>query len=101
MQSLKQKNKRDEKMREVLKKKVLEFYENNTAQSINQGDVWYNRIIANIDRILKIITSQATAVDSVERKILSLTKVPITTNTTAQSVLNRLKKTSYIEKNID
>jgi hypothetical protein len=57
MQSLKQKNKKDEKMREILKKKVLEVYENQTATDLLEGDIWYNRVIANIDRILKILTA--------------------------------------------
>lgn len=41
---------------------------------LEDDDVWFNRILANIDRLLKILTAQTTAIDSLERKLNHLTK---------------------------
>jgi polyhydroxyalkanoate synthesis regulator phasin len=77
MESLKKKNQKDEKVRQQIKKKVLEMYEVQAAAVLEDDDIWYNRIIANIDRLLKILTAQTTAIDSLERKINNLTrKIP-------------------------
>lgn len=53
------------------------MYEIQAAEVLEENDLWYNRVIANIDRLLKILTAQTTAIDSLERKILSLTKKPL------------------------
>lgn len=73
MESLKKKNKKDEKLREMLKKKVMEMYEHQAAQVLNDGDVWYNRIVAHLDRVQKVITSNMTALDGLEKKLITLT----------------------------
>ena len=53
------------------------MYELQAAAVLEDDDIWYNRIIANIDRLLKILTAQTTAIDSLERKLNSLTrKIP-------------------------
>lgn len=37
-------------------------------------DLWYNRILVTIDRILKVLSAQTIAIDSVENKINLLSK---------------------------
>ena len=34
--------------------------------------MWYNRIVAHVDRLLKICEAQALSIDSVERKLLEI-----------------------------
>ena len=74
MASLKQKYEKDEKIREKMKVKVMELYEEQVSNKMNDKDLWYNRVIVNVDRILKILAAQTTAIDSVERKINGLSQ---------------------------
>lgn len=55
-----------------MKRKVMELYEEQVCKNFNDNDLWYNRIIVNIDRLLKILAAQTTSIDSVERKINNL-----------------------------
>ena len=73
MLSLKEKNKKDEKLRNVLKKKIIEIYENDDKNTFEMGDLWYNRVMINVDRILKILSSHVIAIDNIEKKLNKLT----------------------------
>lgn len=92
MESLKKKNQKDEKIRIQIKKKVLEMYELQAANVLEDNDVWFNRIIANVDRLLKILTAQTTAIDSLERKLNALTrKQPVMPKITKQKTKHNNK----------
>jgi len=54
MKSLKQKSKKDVKIREILKKQIIVSCQQSVAFIIPEGDLWYNRIVAHVDRLLKI-----------------------------------------------
>ena len=45
------------------------MYEHEANAVQEDEDVWFNRILTNIDRILKVLTQQIIAIDSLERKI--------------------------------
>ena len=53
-------------------------YEDYVAATQNDKDQLYNRILVNMDRLLKILTAHSQAVDSLERKleIIQSKKVP-------------------------
>ena len=74
MESLKKKNEKDEKLRGIIKQKVLEMYQGQAKEVFQDDDMWYNRVMADIHRLLKILTAQTSAIDSLERKINQLTK---------------------------
>lgn len=40
----------------------------------NDKDLWYNRIIINIDRTLKVLTAQSGYINRVEQKLNDLTR---------------------------
>lgn len=84
MESLKKKNMKDIKIRDKMKKLVLEMYEQQVCEKLGDNDLWYNRLLVNIDRLLKILAAQTTSIDSVERKIMSLStkSKPLVAHTT-------------------
>jgi hypothetical protein len=55
-----------------IKQEVLNIYESKTFEKIEDNDPNFNKIIVHIERILKITTAQTLAIDSLERKITSL-----------------------------
>ena len=57
--SLKQKAIRDAKIRKKLKKKVMELYEKEIAHNLSEEDKQFTRIVLQIDRLHKILSSQA------------------------------------------
>ena len=51
------------------------MFEGQTAIVNRDEDILYNRVQANIDRLLKVMTAQTAAIDSLERKLIQLTKL--------------------------
>lgn len=71
---LKKKGEKDERARIRIKEQVLQIYEKKTFQQFEENDPNFNKIIVHIERVLKITTAQTLAIDSLERKILNLSK---------------------------
>ena len=53
---------------------MLQIYEEKTFQQFEENDPNFNKIIVHIERVLKITTAQILAIDSLERKIMNLSK---------------------------
>ena len=53
---------------------MLNIYEQKTFQKFEENDPNFNKIIVHINRVLKITTAQTLAIDSLERKIMNLSK---------------------------
>jgi len=47
---------------------------NSLNSNTNEKDHYFNKIVVHIERILKITTAQTLAIDSLERKIINLSK---------------------------
>jgi len=65
---------KDERARIRIKEQVLEIYEQKTFEQFEENDPAFNRIVTHIERVLKLTTAQTLAIDSLERKILNLSK---------------------------
>ena len=57
-------------MRSKLKSRVMALYEREIAQNLSEEDKRFTRILLQIDRLHKILTSQSGQVVSLEKKIL-------------------------------
>ncbi len=68
MQSMKKKNQKDEKIRDLLKKKLLEVYEVRSSRFFEDEDTFYNKVMSNCNRILKFLRAHSTSIDSLEKK---------------------------------
>jgi hypothetical protein len=71
---MKKKGEKDERARIRIKEQVLQIYEKKTFEQFEENDPNFNKIIVHIERVLKITTAQTLAIDSLERKILNLSK---------------------------
>jgi hypothetical protein len=71
---LKRKADKDERARVRIKQQVLQIYEEKTYEQFEEKDPNFNKIIIHIERLLKITTAQTLAIDSLERKIMNLSK---------------------------
>ena len=72
---MQKKHEKDERARIRIKEQVLEIYEDkNGQQYAEENDPNFTKIIVHIERVLKITTAQTLAIDSLERKIASLSK---------------------------
>jgi len=61
------------KKRRKLKKKIDREYETRAAgEAGEEKDALYNRVISNMHRLLKVLTSHSQAVDSLERKLTEI-----------------------------
>ena len=65
---------KDQRQRLRIKEQVLQIYEQQTFKQFEENDPNFNKIIVHIERVLKITTAQTLAIDSLERKILNLSK---------------------------
>ena len=76
LQKLETKNISDWKARILIKKKIRELKEKETAEQF-QDDVStkFNRLITNLERTLKVLTAENVALNSVETKLMELSKV--------------------------
>jgi len=52
----------------------LQIYEDKSFAQFEENDPNFNKVIVHIERVLKITTAQTLAIDSLERKIMSLSK---------------------------
>ena len=52
-----------------LKKKIIRKYEADQVAAYGDKDGLYNRIVVNMDRLLKMLTGHSNAIDSLERKL--------------------------------
>lgn len=52
----------------------MRIYEHKTFENFEEKDPNFNKIIVHIERLLKITTAQTLAIDSLERKIMNLSK---------------------------
>ena len=71
---LKKQQKKDERAAVRIKEQVLQMYEQKTFQKFEDNDPNFNKIIVHIERLLKITTAQTLAIDSLERKIMNISK---------------------------
>ena len=71
---LKQRGEKDERSRVRIKDQVLQIYEAKSFKQFEEKDPNFNRIIVHIERVLKITTAQTLGIDSLERKIMGLSK---------------------------
>lgn len=55
--TIKRKQERDEKIRNKLKQKVMQLYEKEIAQNLSEEDKRFTRILLQIDRLHKILSS--------------------------------------------
>jgi hypothetical protein len=74
MESMKKKNKSDEKFRDILRKKLFDMYEEDTNAFFQDEDLYYNRVLASCNRILKILRAHSTSIDSMEKKVNKMAK---------------------------
>jgi hypothetical protein len=74
MQSMKKKNQSDEKIRDILRQKLFDMYENTTNEYLNDEDLFFNRILASSNRLLKILRAHSTSIDSLEKKMNKMTR---------------------------
>ena len=65
---------KDERARVRIKEQVLRLYEQKTFANFEEKDPNFNKIIMHIERLLKITTAQTLAIDSLEKKIMNLSK---------------------------
>ena len=70
----KQRGEKDERSRVRIKDQVLQIYEAKSFQQFEENDPNFNKVIVHIERLLKITTAQTLAIDSLERKVMSLSK---------------------------
>lgn len=66
---LKQNQEAEAIKRRKLKKKIIRHYEAQTVKNLNDKDLLYNRVMVNMDRLLKVLTGHSQAIDSLERKL--------------------------------
>lgn len=71
---LKQRGEKDERSRVRIKDQVLQIYEAKSFAQFEEHDPNFNKVIVHIERVLKVTTAQTLAIDSLERKIMSLSK---------------------------
>ena len=71
---LKQRGEKDERSRVRIKDQVLQIYEAKSFLALEENDPNFNRVIVHIERVLKITTAQTLGIDSLERKIMGLSK---------------------------
>lgn len=62
-------------MRNKLKSRVMALYEREIAENLSEEDKRFTRILLQIDRLHKILTSQSGQVVSLEKKILGRSAV--------------------------
>lgn len=65
---------KDERARIRIKEQVLRIYEKKTFETFDEKDPNFNKIIVHIERLLKITTAHTLAIDSLENKVISLSK---------------------------
>lgn len=53
------------------------LYENTTNEYLNDDDVFFNRVVASSNRLLKILRAHSTSIDSLEKKMNKITKTSI------------------------
>jgi len=71
---IKEKDKKNGKLREKLKKSVLDQHERAVQLKKYGTDPWLSRTIVYIDNLLKQIGNQTLSIDALERKIRMITK---------------------------
>lgn len=64
---------KDEKIRNKIKQKVLNVYEMQIFKYLGGNDIWYNRIVLNCDRMMKMLQMHTAAINNVEIKLNQLT----------------------------
>ena len=52
----------------------MRIYEKKTFETFEEKDPNFNKIIVHIERLLKITTAHTLAIDSLENKVISLSK---------------------------
>ena len=65
---------KDERGRIRIKEQVIRIYEQKNFEKMEENDPNFNKIISHIERLLKMTTAQTLAIDSLERKIMHLSK---------------------------
>ena len=53
------------------------MYECETNNFFNDNDVYFNRVLASCNRILKLLRSHSTSIDGLEKKVNKITKVSL------------------------
>jgi len=74
MASMKKKNEKDEKIRDLLRKRLLGVYEDDTCRFYKDEDFYYNRVMSQCNRILKYLRAHSTSIDCLEKKLNKMTK---------------------------
>lgn len=75
MVSMKKKNQRDEKMREIMKHKLHDMYLQNVDEFFSDGDHYFSRVMGQCNRLLKKLRAHATSIDGIEKKMAKVTHV--------------------------
>ena len=57
-----------------IKEQVLQIYEQKSMKKFVENDPMFNKLIVHIQRVIKIMKAQTQAIDSLQRKIIDLTK---------------------------
>lgn len=53
------------------------MYENTTNEYLNDEDLFFNRIVASCNRLLKILRAHSTSIDSLEKKMNKMTRTTL------------------------
>jgi hypothetical protein len=65
LKNMAEKSKRSKKVEKYVKRE----FEFKAAQAMKDEDILYNRVIVNMQRLLKVLTGHSSAIDSLERKL--------------------------------
>jgi len=70
LKNMAEKSKRSKKVEKFVKRE----FEYKAAQAMDDDDILYNRVIVNMQRLLKVLTGHSSAIDSLERKLREIQK---------------------------